>query len=323
MGQSLLSVVIPTYNRAHYLPCAVESVLAQVGIEVEVVIVDDGSTDHTAAVVERHASRWRTRVRYLWQEHAERGTARNLGLRQAQGTCVAFLDSDDIWRPHHATACMTALERNPEAVAAYGECGQIDAEGRVIRPWVRRPTDRRAMFRNLCLKRLILHPTEVIVRRSALEDVAFDPQIPGAEDWLLWVQLACRGVLEPVEEPTVWMRVHSSGVTFGNPHPFTRSLMDAAERVIATGLPSRVGVSAERIRAINRTHCAYAWYLNGEWPQARQWLAAAWHSYPAVVGESDFWQVAAKLLLGPSLSRKIRTVRQRARGAVVVPGSGP
>lgn len=317
MGHARLSVVIPTYNRAQYLPCAVDSVLAQVGVEVEVLIVDDGSTDQTAAVVERSASRWGARVRYLRQDHAERGAARNLGLQEAQGACVAFLDSDDVWRPHHAAVCVSALERNPAAVAAYGECGQIDAEGRVIRPWVRRPTDRRAMFRNLCLKRLILHPTEVIVRRSALEDLAFDPQIPGAEDWLLWVQLACRGALEPVDEPTVWMRVHASGVTFGNPGAFTRSLMDAAERVIATGLPSRVGVSAERIRAINRTHCAYAWYLNGEWPQARQWLAAAFRHHPPVMREPDFWQVAAKLLFGPTVSRRIRVLRQRARGAVV------
>ena len=312
-----VSVVIPTYNRVALLPCAAESVLAQEGVDVELIIVDDGSTDETEAVVSRHMPRWGQRVRYLRREHAERGAARNVGLQMVQGEFVAFLDSDDVWQPHHARTCVAALRRHPEAVAAFGECGQIDVRGRVIRAWVRRPTERRAIARNLCLKRLILHPTDVVVRRQALNGLAFDPEIPGAEDWLLWVQLACRGSWEPVGEPTVWMRVHASGVTFGNPQSFTRSLMEAAERVIATGLPSRVGISSERIRAINRTHCAYAWYLNGRWPQARQWLAAALRRYPWIVREPDCWQVAAKLLLGPSVSQRIRAVRQQGRGAVI------
>ena len=317
MSDSVLSVVIPTYNRAAFLPCAVESALGQERANVEVIIVDDGSTDGTAALVARYASRWGSRVRYLYQDHAERSVARNIGLQQAEGEFVAFLDSDDVWQPHHVRSCIELLQRSPEAVAAFGECGQIDASGRVIRGWVARPTARRTLARNLCLKRLILHPTEMVAHRRALDGLAFDPAIPGAEDWLLWVQLACRGILEPVGEPTVWMRVHSSGVTFGNPHAFTRSLMEATERVIATGLPARMGISGERIRAINHTHCAYAWYLNGEWPRARQCLAAAACSYPLVVREPDFWQVAAKLLLGPAVSRRIRVVRQQARGALI------
>ncbi len=317
MALPLISVVIPTYNRAHHLHCAVESVLAQVGVDVEVIIVDDGSTDGTHALVARQASQWGSRMRSIRQEHAERSVARNVGLREARGNFVAFLDSDDLWRPHHLRACVRALQRCPEAVAAFGECGQIDANGRVIRALVRRPIRRQALPRNLCLKRLILHPTDVVVRRQILGLSPFDPQIPGAEDWLLWVQLACRGPFEPVNEPTVWMRVHTSGVTFGNPQQFTRSLMQAAERVIATRLPQQMGIPAERIRAINRTHCAYAWYLNGDWSQAQQWLSLALRDYPAVIREPDFWQVAAKLLVGPSLSRRIRALRQRGRGTVI------
>jgi glycosyltransferase involved in cell wall biosynthesis len=313
-----LSVIIPTYNRAEYLPKAVSSALAQEGVEVEVIVVDDGSTDDTAAVVEQHRSCWGERVRYVWQENSERSIARNHGLRHARGEFVAFLDSDDLWTPGHARLCLAALRANPEAVAAYGEYGLMTADGRPIHKWVARPASTGKQFlRDLCLKRLILHPTEVVLRRTALtSDLLFDPEIPGAEDWLLWVELASRGNFARVSQPTVWMRFHPKG-TFGEPRKFTRSLMKAAEKVIATGLPSAVGIDGAHILAINRTHCAYAYYLSGETRESRQLLLDVLRSYPGALGMVDFWRVVARLSFGGRLAARIRAMRNRGRGASV------
>ena len=317
MTPPVLSVIIPTYNRAAFLACAVDSVLAQTGVEVEVIVVDDGSTDSTAAVLERRAARWGQRVRYLRQDHAERGVARNRGLREARGAFVASLDSDDLWRPDHARRCLTVLARNPRAVAAYGDYGQIDQDGRVIRERVVWPLGQgRDFLRDLCLKRLILHPSRVVMRRAALDTDPFDPECPGVEDWRLWLLLADRGVFEPVGNVTVWMRVHAHG-TFSHPQQFTHNLMLAAQRIIATGLPAHVGIPGPRILAINRCHCAYVYYLAGQWSEAGRWLAAAIRHYPPVVKEVDFWQVLARLLLGRSLSKRIRAVRQQGRGAII------
>src|ERR1044071_1684449 len=169
MQQSLTSVVIPAYNRADYLPLTVESALAQEGAEVEVIVVDDGSTDDTQSVVERHRKEWGERFRYAWQENAERCVARNHGLRLSRGEFVAFLDSDDLWRPSHLRTCVEALRKSPDAAAAYAEHGLVDAEGRVIRERDPRPSyEGRSMKRELCLKQFILFPTEVVVRPSAL-----------------------------------------------------------------------------------------------------------------------------------------------------------
>ena len=318
MFSPLISVIIPTYNRSHYLPCAVESVLGQVGVEVEVLVVDDGSTDDTAKIVEGLAPRWGERVRYFWQENAERSIARNNGLRHASGEFIAFLDSDDVWCPHHAQACLALLSTHPDAIAAYGEYGQITADGHSIRAWVRGPQSTGdGFFRDLYLKRLILQPTRVVLRRSALGTTdIFDPEIPGAEDWLLWVSLSRHGAFYPVGRATVWMRVHPN-TTFGNPAAFTRSLMRAAEKVIATGLPQSVGIQARQIIAINRTHCAYAYYLSGNWVEALGFLNGALRGYPAIVCEPDFWQVVVRLCIGKKLSRFIRAVRQQGRGELV------
>lgn len=318
MATTLLSVIIPTYNRADYLPAAVASALAQEGVEVEVIVVDDGSTDETTAVVERQRHSWGERFRYVWQPNAERSVARNHGLSYARGEFVAFLDSDDLWRTHHARACLKLLREDAEAVAAYGEYGLMAADGRVIRNQVARPISVGAQFRrDLCLKRLILHPTGVVLRRAALGDgEVFDPEIPGAEDLLLWVSLACRGEFRRVGEPTVWMRLHPKG-TFGEPTKFARSLLLAAEKVIGTGLPAELGIPTNRVRAINRIHCAYAHYLSGLTTQARGYLRSALTLYPLAVREPDFWMVAARLCVGKELSRRVRALRQRGRGPAV------
>jgi hypothetical protein len=254
----------------------------------------------------------------LWQRNAERSAARNHGLRYARGEFVAFLDSDDMWRPHHAQVCLAALRRYPEAIAAYGEYGLMAADGRLIRDYVRRPASEGEQFcRDLCLKRLILHPSGVVLRRSALNgDEIFDREIPGAEDWLLWVSLARKGEFRRVGEPTVWMRLHPHG-TFGDPAKFARSLMLAAEKVIATGLPEEAGISAGRILAINRIHCAYAHYLSGQASAACAYLRDALRGYPAALREPDFWKVVARLCVGNNLSQRIRVARHRGRGPAI------
>jgi len=316
MQTSLTSVVIPTYNRAGYLPLTVESALAQEGVEVEVIVVDDGSTDDTAAVVNRQRESWGERFRYVWQENAERCVARNHGLRLARGEFVAFLDSDDLWRPNHLRSCVEALRKNPNAAAAYAEHGLIDAEGRVIHARDARPAyTGDALKRELCLKQLILFPTEIVVRRSALDATygspeVFDDEAQMLEDWLLWVTLLRESEFVGTGEPTAWHRLHG-GNTWGTPEKFARQSVRVTEKVIETGLPASLGIQPRRIKAINLTHCAYAYYLAGEWPRARHYLFAAVRENVWVLRERHFWTVAVRLCVGRRLSRAVRNARQR------------
>ncbi len=319
MRSPLVSVVVPTFNREGYLPLAIESVLRQTGVVVDVVIVDDGSTDGTSKVVERNKASWGDRVRYVWQPNAERCVARNHGLRLSRGEFVAFLDSDDIWLPDHLHHCLETFAAHPHAVAVYGEYGLISATGGVLRDRIVRPrTSGKSFLRNLCLKRVILHPTGVVVRHAVLDGGdPFDPEIPGAEDWLFWVSLARRGLILGTSRRTVWMRVHPGG-TFGEPYKFSRSLTLAAEKVIKSGLPASLGISDGRVRAINQTHCAYAHYLSGHWRESFRYLSRAIRTSPAALGEPDFWRVLARLSVGKTLSRRIRAARH---GTIRVDGT--
>lgn len=322
MAVSLTSVVIPAYNRAEYLPLTIQSALDQVGAEVEVIVVDDGSTDETASVIEANKAKWGQRFRYVWQENAERCVARNHGLRHANGEFVAFLDSDDLWRPHHLQACLDALREEPGAAASYGEHGLLDADGKAIRHHVRRAAFEGDRFkRELCLKQLILFPAEVLIRRAALESTfgtteVFDRDAVMLEEWLLWVTLLRTATFRRVGQPTVWRRLHPNS-TWGDPEKFSRQSARVTEKVIATGLPEALGIPGRRIRAINRTHCAYGYYLSGQWSLARQQLGAAIREYPAVLRERHFWSVAARLCVGKRLSTGIRSARHWGRGDLI------
>lgn len=111
MGSQLVSIIIPVYNREDSIGRAIESVLQQSYDEIELLIVDDGSTDGTAAVIEGYADE---RVHYIYQENAGANVARNTGINAANGTYISFLDSDDEFDPSYLTKCVSALQSSSE-----------------------------------------------------------------------------------------------------------------------------------------------------------------------------------------------------------------
>lgn len=126
----LLSVVLPTYQRDYIVGRAIESVLAQTHRPVEVVVVDDGSTDDTRAVVARYGPE----VRYIHQANGGVSRARNTGLRAARGEFIALLDSDDVWLPWKTEAQVSFLRRFPKVGMVWTEMSAVDLDGRIVQP---------------------------------------------------------------------------------------------------------------------------------------------------------------------------------------------
>ncbi|MFA5321419.1 MAG: glycosyltransferase family A protein [Smithella sp.] len=119
--RSLISVIIPVYNGDRYLAEAIESVLAQNGFRLDVIVVDDGSTDNTAKVAEKFTSI----VRYYYQENAGPGAARNKGISLALGDFISFLDADDLWTPDKMNRQWMAFEADPYLDMAFGHIRQF------------------------------------------------------------------------------------------------------------------------------------------------------------------------------------------------------
>jgi glycosyltransferase involved in cell wall biosynthesis len=118
MGTAV-SIILPTYNRAAFLPQALAAIRAQEVRDWELVVVDDGSSDNTEEVIRAQTAGWEQPVRYHRQQNAGAYGARNTGLDLAAGKYVAFYDSDDVWLPHHLRDCVAAMEENPDVDWVY------------------------------------------------------------------------------------------------------------------------------------------------------------------------------------------------------------
>jgi glycosyltransferase involved in cell wall biosynthesis len=127
-----VSIILPTYNRASFLPRAFESIRNQEFSDWELIVVDDGSIDNSAAMIDELRSHFSQPVKYVYQDNQGAAGARNTGLILAVGKYIAFFDSDDEWLPHHLKRCVHALETNPEVDWVYGACRIVDERTRCI-----------------------------------------------------------------------------------------------------------------------------------------------------------------------------------------------
>jgi glycosyltransferase involved in cell wall biosynthesis len=129
----LVSVIVPTFNRQYCIARAIDSARAQTHADVEVIVIDDGSTDGTGDYIrDRYATD--VRVRYIRQENHGVSAARNAGLRQVRGEYVAFLDSDDVWRPWKLELQLRCFERQPHIGMVWSDMVAIDGTGTQVSP---------------------------------------------------------------------------------------------------------------------------------------------------------------------------------------------
>lgn len=129
---NLVSIVLPTYNRKRFLETAFKSIKEQTYENWELIIVDDGSSDGSMALLTQLKSSVTNTVTVIQQDNAGPAVARNAGIRQAIGVFIAFFDSDDYWLPHHLNDCISAFEHHPEIDWVYGACKRIDFVTKVV-----------------------------------------------------------------------------------------------------------------------------------------------------------------------------------------------
>lgn len=201
----LVSVVIPSYNMAAFIPLTVESVLAQDHPRVELIVVDDGSSDGSVAALRRFGER----IRLIEQKNAGACAARNRGLKEARGEFVAFLDCDDLWEKGKLTRCVETLLARPAAAMVHSHAYWIDAAGRVFGPprFPARPEGR--VFEALARGNFVVNSTPVC-RRAAVEAAGgWDEGIFTTADWDMWLRLAKSGELAFIPEVLARTRVAS------------------------------------------------------------------------------------------------------------------
>lgn len=210
MNRPHFSVVIPTHNRAGFLSRALQSVLDQSWADFEIIVVDDGSTDDTAAMVRKCADR---RVRLVQQPQGERAAARNKGIRLAQGEYIAFLDDDDLWAPTKLANSLRAFDTIKVGVV-YTGWRYMDASEGLLPQAPHVPEKRGQVARDLLFD--CWFPTSAaVVRRSSIERAGeFDDTLVPVEDWDLWIRIAGQGdEFNFASEPLLSYRLHEQNST--------------------------------------------------------------------------------------------------------------
>jgi glycosyltransferase involved in cell wall biosynthesis len=289
------SVVVPVRNGARWLPEALASVARQTREDWELIVVDDGSTDESAALARCLAD---ARVTVLQQENAGPLAARRRGLGCARGEAVVFLDADDRLRPDALARFATAFDRAPRAAVVYGDRVLVDAEGRVFGSergalLAARPSG--DVLERLLRRNFMSTPGQACIRRHALADAAeWHTELRGMSDWYVWCRIASRGgpFAYCGRGPVIEYRLHAQSMSrrFTGSAPATPDIADVEPAIAAVyALPEvQSRFAPAKLAALRRSTeaSAYAWRAQellraGRFTSSRRFLLEALRRHPA------------------------------------------
>ena len=264
-----VSVIIPAFNQARFLAQAVESVLRQTHREIEVVVIDDGSTDTTPEVAQSFGDR----IKYVRQDNAGLPAARNRGLQESTGEYVSFLDSDDFFQPDKIERQARLLDADAALGFVYCDVVMVDEAGQALADGYSVTASGRRLSGDIFPSLMLggyFPPHTVLIRRRVLESVGnFDPELGGHADYDLWLRVAGAGHRAGyVDEKLASYRNHGDSMSKDGQHMAdTRA---ATLRKIARLHPELVGQAAHELQRVHQELFSANQWLNANWKRALQ-----------------------------------------------------
>ncbi len=286
-----ISVIIPCYNHGRYLGEALDSVLAQTYADWETIVVDDGSTDTTAAVAAGYAD---DRIRYVYQENQGLSAARNTGIEQARGSYLAFLDADDRWEPAFLQTCHSALDTAPELVGVIvrnyffiQEEQRLPVPGGEVVP--------AGALHDRLLEGGFFPVHAVLVRRAVVPDRgAFDTGLTSLEDWDLWLRVTAHGAMQCLPAVLAGYRVNPGSMSTNAGRMHTNRLRVLSKQVgPAEGDPARWPAHKRKAYGFAYRLAAFGHVQQGEPDTGWDYLWEAVTAWPALLARVDtFYELA-------------------------------
>jgi len=211
-NKPLISVIIPTYNRANLLSRAIKSVLNQIFKDFEIIVIDDCSIDNTEEVIKKFQEQDK-RIRYIRHEkNKEAAMTRNTGIKVAKGEYIAFLDSDDEWLPEKLEKQFALFRKNEKLGFVSCNALIIDEKSKEGRKYIM------PRYKNILEKLLesnfIDSTSSVVIRKDVLNEVGyFDEKIKIGEDWDMWIRIAQKYEFDFVKKPLFRYYLHQNNIT--------------------------------------------------------------------------------------------------------------
>jgi glycosyltransferase involved in cell wall biosynthesis len=296
------SVIMPTYNYGRFIADALASVLAQSMRDLEVIVVDDGSTDHTVDVVRPFLRD--PRVRYQAIAHGGAPVAKNTGIRLSRAPLMAFLDADDVWLPRKLERQLPLFEADPELGVAYSRRHLMNEDG--VEVVYQQPALHRGLVLEPLFRTNFVCQSTAVVRRAVLDEVGlFDERCPVVQDYDLWLRVAARFRFDYVDEPLVMYRVGHASLTARTENRLLVAL-DIMHRFLEEGGGrERVGANVVRwARAETYFHLSLSQRQRAPWSALKSNLQALAYA----PGYLPAWKGLASLALpekGRRLARRL------------------
>lgn len=215
---SRVSIIMPVYNGERFIAQAINSVLAQTWQDWELIVIDDGSTDGTSAIIQAYTD---LRIRYYYQENHGQTTALNHGLELAHGDCITTLDADDWLTPDSLQERVTYLNSHPEIGVVYCDGYYCDLSGEIIKRFSANrsgnPVD--DVYSTIIATPFFAAGSPVMIRSTILNQlqIKYDESIVWCQDWDFYIRVAEHALWGYIDSPTVYYRVHSTNMTFTMP----------------------------------------------------------------------------------------------------------
>jgi glycosyltransferase involved in cell wall biosynthesis len=316
----LISIIIPAFNVEDYVADAIRSAQAQTLDDLEIIVIDDSSTDGTRRIVEGFRSD--PRVRLILNEPSNSGTsgARNAGLQVARGQYIGFLDADDIWHPTKAQRHLSLMENQPDIDLTFSRWNTIDehgvSTGRVTRP----PRKRRFQMEDLLKENLVGGSSNVVCRARAIELAGFfDASLKAAVDLDVWLRIAQLrdGNICFIDEVFTFYRLREGQITKD-----WRRMAQNWEIVLSkvrSEMPERVTRVEKEARAKHLRYRSYLAYEARDFASSRRllWQAFSSASLP-LFADRRTWITAAAVLASimpdrvhMPLAAAVKTLRAR------------
>lgn len=294
----VLSIIIPAFNVEAYIGEAIQSAQFQTEENLEIVVIDDHSTDHTRDRIESFLSD--PRVRLVQNRRSNSGTsgARNAGIEIASGRYIGFLDGDDIWLPGKARCHLELMQRRPDIALTFSRWRTVDERGRDTGRVSPRPAKHTFQMEDLLQENLVGGSSNVICRRAAIDQAGvFDTRLRAAVDLDLWLRIARLhdGNICFIDEVLTLYRLRDGQITKD-----WRRMAENWELIVArlrSELPERVARVEKDARAKHLRYRSYLAYEAEDFDAARKllWQAFSSGSFP-LLRDRRTWITAAAAL---------------------------
>jgi teichuronic acid biosynthesis glycosyltransferase TuaG len=261
---TLVSAIVPAYNAARFIEATIQSILAQTHSSIEIIVIDDGSTDKTPAILEK----FKNDLTVITQKNLGVAAARNMGAKTATGDFLAFLDADDLWRPEKIS-CQLDLTLDADMVYSdrtnFGQLGGLATQ----------KSDANALLEGMIHSELLtagnfITLSSVLIRTSLFHKLGgFNEarELSGVEDWELWLRVAKTHKIAVANKPLVEYRIHADGISKNVPAMFAAQerVLNAALRDEDTGIAKTARANSASTSAWfsqNSRNFAYAFKLH-------------------------------------------------------------